>query len=181
MLSCEYKEGIPVAIGAELKRRPWAHSLHHFAASLSITHTYHTVSTSGFFRCYKIMEMAWKHGQLDLNVGHVIWLFINCRYTTFKQHFRFYFLIFGHLSCVLIIQYMWVLLQFLSLIIIYDFSIYSVDTYSEFCLQETVGKSGLTAGFRCVTEEYLYVHVWFQRLDASRQDCIFQRAARSCK
>lgn len=77
MLSCEYKEGIPVAIGAELKRRPWAHSLHHFAASLSITHTYHTVSTSGFFRCYKIMEMAWKHGRLEVNVGHVIWLFIN--------------------------------------------------------------------------------------------------------
>lgn len=91
MLSCEYKEGIPVAIGAELKRRPWAHSLHHFAASLSITHTYHTIGTSGFFRCYKIMEMAWKHGQLEVNVGHVIWLFINCRYTTFKQHFWFDF------------------------------------------------------------------------------------------
>lgn len=171
MLSCEYKEGIPVAIGAELKRRPWAHSLHHFAASLSITHTYHTVSTSGFFRCYKIMEMAWKHGQLEVNVGHVIWLFINCRYTTFKQHFRAPVVCLDHSVHV-------GFTPVFSLIIIYDFSIY---TCSEFCLQETVGKSGLTAGFRCVTEEYLYVHVWFQRLDASHQDCIFQRAARSCK
>lgn len=36
MLSSKYKEGIPVAIAAELKHRAGAHSLHHFAAPLSL-------------------------------------------------------------------------------------------------------------------------------------------------
>lgn len=37
----------------------------------------------------------WEHGQFEVNVGQVIWPFINCRYTTFKQHFWFDFWFLG--------------------------------------------------------------------------------------